>query len=58
MKKFGIGVVGCGNISDIYLKNISDMFSNLTLIGVADLDAAKANGQAEQYDRRMYLTCS
>lgn len=56
MKKFGIGVVGCGNISDIYLTNINDMFHNLTLIGVADLDASKANDQAEKYGTTVYST--
>lgn len=56
MKKYGIGVVGCGNISDIYLTNIRDMFSNLTLIGLADLDAEKANGQAEKYGTQVFTT--
>jgi predicted dehydrogenase len=49
MKTYGIGVVGCGNISDIYLKNITTKFRNLKLIGVCDLDQEKARAQAEKY---------
>jgi len=56
MKQFGVGVVGCGNISDIYLTNINNMFHNLKLIGVADLMADKAKGQAEKYATTVYTT--
>ena len=54
MKQYGVGVVGCGNISDIYLKNINDMFQNLKLVGVADLDESKANAQAEKYSTKTH----
>jgi len=56
MKKYGVGVVGCGNISDIYLTNISQMFDNLQLIGVADLIPSKANAKAEKYASTVYST--
>ncbi len=56
MKTYGIGVVGCGNISDIYLKNITQLFPTLTLIGVSDLDSAKAEHQASTYDTKVYTT--
>lgn len=56
MKKYGVGVVGCGNISDIYMTNITQMFENLNLIGIADLDLFKANAQAEKYKTTVYST--
>jgi hypothetical protein len=33
MKK-NVAVVGCGNISDIYLSNMTKVFDNLTLDGI------------------------
>ena len=56
MKKYGVGVVGCGNISDIYLANINHMFDNLKLIGVADLSEEKAKLQAEKYGTEVFTT--
>ena len=41
-----IGIVGCGNISDIYLKNLTTVFENTAVYAVCDLDATKANAQA------------
>lgn len=56
MKKYGVGIVGCGNISDIYFTNIKNMFQNLTLIGCADLIAEKAQAQADKYETTVYST--
>lgn len=56
MKTYGIGVVGCGNISDIYLTNINDLFRNLKLIGLADLMTDKANAQAEKYKTKVFTS--
>lgn len=50
MKKLGVGIIGCGNISDKYLKNCKKMFENIELIACADLDMNKAVAKAEQYD--------
>ena len=44
-----IGIVGCGNISDIYLKNLTTVFENTTVYAVCDLDAAKATAQVQKY---------
>ncbi len=44
-----IGIVGCGNISDIYLKNLTTVFENTAVYAVCDLDATKANAQAQKY---------
>ncbi|NLM18576.1 MAG: Gfo/Idh/MocA family oxidoreductase [Clostridiaceae bacterium] len=49
MKKIGIGLVGCGVISDIYFQNIakSDV---MEVIACADLIQDKAKLQAEKYN--------
>lgn len=43
-----VAVIGCGNISDIYLKTMPK-FAALRVVGVADLDAARAKAHAEKY---------
>lgn len=50
MRKLKVGVIGCGNISDIYLKNTKEMFDILEPVAVADLDMKKARNQAEKYE--------
>ena len=35
--KARVGIVGCGNISEIYLKNLTTMFENVEVAAVADL---------------------
>jgi predicted dehydrogenase len=47
-KPVGIGVVGCGVISDIYLKNLSG-FSDVAVLACADLDPARAAAKAKAY---------
>ncbi|MDR1669743.1 MAG: gfo/Idh/MocA family oxidoreductase, partial [Oscillospiraceae bacterium] len=48
MKK--IGVVGCGDISGIYLKNITGIFSGtLAVAGVYDLVREKADKRAAEF---------
>lgn len=44
-----IGVVGCGNISGIYLSNIGGMFHNIEVAGICDLIREKAENQSKQY---------
>ena len=43
-----IGLVGCGNISDIYLQN-GPRFRDIVFTACADLNAEAANRQAERY---------
>ncbi len=43
-----VGVVGCGNISDIYLKN-APRFRDIVVTACADLNADAATRQAERY---------
>lgn len=47
-KKVKIGVVGCGNISGIYLKN-APRFGNIEVAAVADLDMARAEAKVAEY---------
>src|SRR5690625_594987 len=48
MDKLNIGIVGCGNISSIYMENIPK-FKHLSLVACADLDLDRAHMQAEKY---------
>ncbi len=44
-----VGLVGCGNISDIYLRNLTTVFKNITIHACADLDENKVKKAVEQY---------
>ncbi len=48
MRKIKIGIIGCGNISSIYMENIPT-FEHLTLMACADLDVKRAQAQAEKF---------
>ncbi len=45
----GIGFVGVGDISGIYLKNIMGLFKEIEVVGICDLVRAKAEKAAEKY---------
>lgn len=47
--KVNVGIIGCGNISPIYFKNVRRMHA-LNLIGCADLDPARAQARAAEFD--------
>lgn len=47
--RLGVGVIGCGVISGIYMQRISDSFSNIELRGAADLDPSAASARAEEF---------
>lgn len=49
MEKTRIGVIGCGNISSIYLENLNQRFETVTVTAVADLIPERAKAQAEKY---------
>lgn len=49
MKKVKVGIIGCGNISDIYLKNCAETFKILEVAAVADLIPERAQAKAEKY---------
>ncbi len=44
-----VGLVGCGTISDIYLKNATRRFANLDVVACADLVRERAEAQAAAY---------
>jgi predicted dehydrogenase len=49
MKKLRVGVVGCGNISSIYLKNCTTVFKNLEIRALADLVIDRAKAKAAEF---------
>jgi predicted dehydrogenase len=50
--KIGIGIIGCGNISGIYCKNLQEVFHNVQLIACADQRAEAAQEKADTYKIR------
>jgi|TARA_Y100000310_G_C20685821_1_gene818899 predicted dehydrogenase len=49
VKKTGIGIVGCGNISGIYFKNLYTVFENVEVVACADLIASRAEAKVAEY---------
>ena len=49
MNKINIGVVGCGSISNIYLKNLTSVFDNIYVKAVCDLDTDKTEKAVEKF---------
>jgi len=49
MKKPRIGIVGCGDISGIYLTNLTKLFTELEIAGVCDLVDQKAENAISTY---------
>ena len=49
MEKVRVGVVGCGNISGIYLKNMTGLFDILDVKACTDLVPERAQAAAEEY---------
>ena len=45
----GIGIIGCGTISDVYLKNITQHYHNVRIVGCADMLLEKAEAMKEKY---------
>ena len=48
MSKKKVGIIGCGNISAAYMKNIPT-FEHLELLACADIDLARAKARAEEF---------
>ena len=53
-KPVGIGIVGAGVISEIYMKNLSSMFPGTYLVGVSDVIPERAQKRAEQFNTTAY----
>ncbi|MBI5960763.1 MAG: Gfo/Idh/MocA family oxidoreductase [Chloroflexi bacterium] len=55
LRKVNVGVIGCGNISGIYLKNCKN-FEILNVAACADLDIGRAQAKAQEYGIPQALT--
>ena len=52
-KKIKTAVIGCGMISDIYLKNLKEKFSVIDIDSCADRVEEKAREKSEKYGIKM-----
>ncbi|MEA4969661.1 MAG: Gfo/Idh/MocA family oxidoreductase [Candidatus Pelethousia sp.] len=48
-EKVRVAIIGCGNISDIYLKNLTSLFKEIELLGVCDAQDELAQRKTEAY---------
>ena len=48
MRMLGVGIVGCGNISSIYMQNMPS-FAGIRLVGCADMRPETAKAQAQKF---------
>ncbi len=51
MKKLGIGIIGCGNISTAYLE-LAPLFNSIEMRAVADINLETAQARAEKFGVR------
>jgi predicted dehydrogenase len=49
VKKLRVGIVGCGNISSIYLKNLTTVFRNVEVRALADIVPERAAQKASEF---------
>ncbi len=49
MRKVKIGIIGCGNISSIYMQNLTRTFANTEVYACADLNPEKLEAAASEY---------
>lgn len=49
MKQMQIGVIGCGNISGIYLENFRKLFGFLKVTACADIDPTRSKAKADEF---------
>ena len=50
MSKVKVGIIGCGNISGIYMENCKKAFSNVELVACADIVHERAEAKAEEFN--------
>lgn len=46
----GIGILGCGNICEIYLKNLTTLFHGVRVVGVCDVNVQVAEAKTKAYN--------
>lgn len=56
MKKLNVAVVGCGNISGIYLKNLTTAFEHINVYAVSDLKIENAERASREYGISKIMT--
>jgi len=49
-KKIRVGIVGCGNISGVYLKNLCNVFEDVEVTACTDLLMDRAREKADNYE--------
>ena len=49
MTSTAVGIIGCGNISSIYLENCHQRFRGIHVAAVADIDISRAQARAAEY---------
>lgn len=49
MRKVKVGIIGCGNISEKYIDNLTHLFENTEVIAVTDVISEAAEKRAEQF---------
>jgi hypothetical protein len=49
MERTGIGIIGCGNISGIYLTNLMTRFVHTRVVACADLNRERSQAAADKY---------
>ena len=50
MRVVKIGIVGCGNISKVYIQNLETKFNNTKVVALCDIDIEKARNLAQEYN--------
>ena len=55
MGKVNVGIIGTGNISNIYITNLKK-FTNINLVGVSDILIDKAKEKAEEHELKKIFT--
>ena len=54
-RKMGVGIIGCGSISGIYLKNLAQ-FRSTSVVALADLDVDRARAKSREFGISRALT--
>jgi|GEM_PF-2763155 len=49
MQKKKVGIIGCGSISGIYLKNLTGTTDSVTVVACADVVSERARARAGEY---------
>lgn len=56
MRKVNVAIVGCGNISGIYLENLTRRFQNVTVYAISDLIEENVKAKSQQFGIERTMT--